>query len=132
MDKQHNIVGWFEIPVTNMERAIKFYENLFGVQLHRESIGGLDMAWFPGDMEGPGASGSLVYKPDTFKPSSEGTLVYFNSQYGDVSRELAKVKDLGGKVVTPKTLITDDIGYYAICTDTEGNRIALHSQKQLV
>jgi len=32
----------------------------------------------------------------------------------------------------PKTLITDDIGYMAICLDSEGNRIALHSQKQLV
>ena len=132
MDKQHNIVGWFEIPVSNMERAIKFYESLFGVKLTRETMGGIDMAWFPGNMEGPGASGSLVYSPQAYTPSKDGTLVYFSSQYGDVAKELSKVKDLGGKILQPKTLITDDIGYMAICLDSEGNRIALHSQKQLV
>ena len=128
MDKQHNIVGWFEIPVSNMERAIKFYESLFNVKLTRETMGGIDMAWFPGDMEGPGASGD----PQRVKPSKDGTLVYFSSQYGDVARELSKVKELGGTIIQNKTLITDDIGYMAICLDTEGNRIALHSQKQLV
>ena len=132
MDKQHNLVGWFEIPVTNMERAIKFYENLFNVKLTRETMGGVDMAWFPGNMESVGASGSLVYSPEHYKPSKDGTLIYFSSQYGDVARELSKVKELGGTIVQNKTLITEDIGYMAICTDTEGNRIALYSQKQLV
>ena len=132
MDKQQNIVGWFEIPVTNMERAIKFYETLFEIKLSRNTMGNLDMAWFPGNMEGPGAAGSLVYNPEMYKPSSEGTLVYFSSQYGDVSRELSKIEEAGGTVVMPKTLIAEDIGYMAICIDSEGNRIALHSQKQLV
>ena len=132
MDKQHNIVGWFEIPVTNMERAVKFYETLFNVKLTRETMGGLDMAWFPGNMEGPGATGSLVYDPKNYKPSQDGTLVYFSSQSGDIARELSKIKDIGGTILQPKTLITDDIGYMAICLDSEGNRIALHSQKQLV
>ena len=132
MDKQHNIVGWFEIPVTNMERAIKFYETLFGIKLTRETMGNLDMAWFPGNMEGPGASGSLVYNPELYKPSTDGTLIYFSSQYGDIARELSKIKEAGGTVIQPKTLITEDIGYMAICIDSEGNRIALHSQRQLV
>jgi predicted enzyme related to lactoylglutathione lyase len=132
MDKQHNIVGWFEIPVTNMDRAIKFYETLFNIKLTREKMGSMDMAWFPGNMESVGASGSLVYSPENYKPSKDGTLVYFSSQYGDVARELSKVKELGGTIVQNKTLITDDIGYMAICLDCEGNRIALHSQKQLV
>jgi uncharacterized protein len=132
MDKQHNIVGWFEIPVTNMERAIRFYETLFGITLKREKMGNIDMAWFPGNMESVGASGSLVYNPEMYKPSKDGTLVYFSSQYGDIARELSKIKEAGGTVIQPKTLITDDIGYMAICTDSEGNRIALHSQRQLV
>ena len=132
MDKQHNIVGWFEIPVSNMERAVKFYETLFGIKLQRETMGNIDMAWFPGNMESVGASGSLVYNPEMYKPSKDGTLIYFSSQYGDVSRELARIKEAGGSVLQPKTLITDDIGYMAICLDSEGNRIALHSQKQLV
>lgn len=51
MDKQHNIVGWFEILVSNMERVIKFYETIFGVKLQREMMGNLDMAWFPFNLE---------------------------------------------------------------------------------
>jgi predicted enzyme related to lactoylglutathione lyase len=56
-------------------------------------------------------------------------LIYFTAQSGDVSVELARAKDAGGKVLVPKTLITDDIGYMAIVEDTEGNRVALHSRK---
>ena len=26
---KNNMVGWFEVPVTNMERAIAFYEKVF-------------------------------------------------------------------------------------------------------
>jgi predicted enzyme related to lactoylglutathione lyase len=132
MDKQHNIVGWFEIPVTNMERAIKFYETLFGIKLSRNKMGSIDMAWFPGSMDGPGASGSLVYAPEMYTPSKDGCLIYFSSQAGDLSTELSRIIEAGGSVVMPKTLISDDIGYMAVCIDSEGNRIALHSQKQLV
>lgn len=132
MDKQHNIVGWFEIPVTNMERAVKFYENLFNIKLTRSKVGDVDMAWFPYTSDGPGAGGSLVYHPDMYTPSKEGCLVYFSSQSGDLSTELSRIKTAGGSVVMPKTEIGEDMGYMAVCIDSEGNRIALHSQKQLV
>ena len=56
-------------------------------------------------------------------------LIYFTSPSGDLSNELTKVESAGGKVLMPKKLITDDIGYMALCIDTEGNRIALHSRK---
>lgn len=73
---ESNPVGWFEIPVSNMERSIKFYETVFGYILERHQMGELDMAWFPfGDL--PGAMGSLVYHKEFYKPSTEGTLVYF-------------------------------------------------------
>ncbi|MGB5370046.1 MAG: VOC family protein, partial [Flavobacteriaceae bacterium] len=29
----HNMVGWFEIPVTDMQRAKKFYEKVFGIAI---------------------------------------------------------------------------------------------------
>jgi predicted enzyme related to lactoylglutathione lyase len=62
MAQNNNVVGWFEIPAVNMERAIKFYENVFGFKLTRHQIGPLDMAWFPWVEGGSGASGSLVKK----------------------------------------------------------------------
>lgn len=122
-----NVVGWFEIPVSDMERAIKFYETVLGLKLERNQMGELDMAWFP-FAEAPGAPGSLVYHKDFYKPSSDGALVYFTSYSGDLKNELEKVEPAGGKVLVPKTLIKEDIGYMAVCEDTEGNRIALHSR----
>ncbi|WP_336298543.1 MULTISPECIES: VOC family protein [Zeaxanthinibacter] len=65
---------------------------------------------------------------DWYKPSdSHGPLVYFTS--ADVQQELDRVERAGGKIVNPKTLIKEDVGYMAVFTDTEGNRIALHSRK---
>lgn len=129
MEKKHNVVGWFEIPVSNMERAISFYEKIFDFKLVRQKIGNLDMAWFPWVDDAIGASGSLVFNKELYKPSKDGVLIYFTAQSGDVSIELSRVKDAGGKVYIPKTLITDDIGYMAVIEDTEGNRVALHARK---
>jgi len=47
METKRNAVGWFEIPVSDMERAVKFYETVFGITLQRYTLGPLDMAWFP-------------------------------------------------------------------------------------
>lgn len=112
MELSNNVVGWFEIPVADMERAITFYETVLGLKLERNQMGELDMAWFP-FAKAPGAPGSLVY---------------FTSHSGDLKNELEKVEPAGGKVLVPKTLIKEDIGYMAVCEDTEGNRIALHSR----
>ena len=128
MEMKNNVVGWFEIPVANMERAIKFYETVFSFKLERHQMGPLDMAWFP-TVEGNGAMGSLVYHKEHYKPSTDGTLVYFTAHSGDLTLELAKVDAAGGKVLAPKKLIADDYGYMALIMDTEGNRIALHSRK---
>lgn len=125
---KNNVVGWFEIPVTNMEHATRFYEDVFGFKLERHQMGELDMAWFPA-VEGSGAMGSLVYHKKFYKPSMNGTLVYFTAHSGDLANELAKIESAGGKILQPKTLITDDIGYMALFIDSEGNRIALHSRK---
>ena len=129
MDQKNNVVGWFEIPVSNMNRAVKFYESVFGLNLQREKLGPLDMAWFPMLQTGIGAAGSLVHAPDFYKPSEYGTLVYFTAHSGDLNNELSRAKTAGGKVLQEKTLITEEIGYKAISLDTEGNRIALHSRK---
>lgn len=129
MNITHNVVGWFEIPVNDMERAIKFYETVFEFKLSRHQMGPADMAWFPMIEEGMGAAGSLIYFSAAYTPSKEGTLIYFTAFSGDLSVELSRVEVAGGKVLKEKTLISEEIGYMGLFLDTEGNRIAIHSRK---
>lgn len=131
MSVNKNVVGWFEIPVANMERAIKFYETVFDFKLSRNQMGPLDMAWFPmpENPDAAGCAGSLVYHKDFYKPSDAGTLVYFICPSGDLQNELSRIEDAGGKVFVEKTQISPTHGFMAIFHDTEGNRVALHSLK---
>ena len=121
-----NAVGWFEIPVTDMEREMKFYEAVVELKLTRVQMGEEDMAFFPWIEGKSGAAGSLI-QHDYYKPSTHGVLIYFASADGDI--ELARVEAAGGKIIKPKTLITKDIGYSGAFIDSEGNHIAVHSRK---
>ncbi len=121
------MVGWFEIPVTDMTRAKDFYEAVFNVSISVHDLGGLIMGWFPEATTPSAASGSLV-QHETYIPSdTHGTLVYFSCE--DLSEELSRVKKAGGEILRPKTAIGGEYGFMALLKDTEGNRIALHSQK---
>ncbi|MDP4185668.1 MAG: VOC family protein [Bacteroidota bacterium] len=128
MEQKHNVVGWFEIPVTNMGRAIRFYEEVFEFKLEQSQMGMADMAFFPWVEGSMGSPGALVYLPDLYKPSSDGTVIYFTAFSGDLNNELSRVEKAGGKILEGKKLIKEEIGYMAIILDTEGNKIALHSR----
>lgn len=129
MGQKNNVVGWFEIPTTDLQRAINFYEAVFGFKMEHHPMGDLEMAWFPSNEEGKGAAGTLIYHKEWYKPSTDGVLVYFTSPSGDLANELTKIEAAGGKVLQAKTLIAEDIGYMALFLDSEGNRIALHSRQ---
>ena len=123
----HNMVGWFEIPVTDMDRAKTFYDTVFKVEIQIQDFGGVLMGWFPFVEDKIGISGSLV-KQDSYTPSEDkGVLIYFSSV--DVNDELRRIEAAGGKIIQPKTQISPEIGYMALFIDSEGNRIALHSRK---
>ena len=126
IDMKHSMVVWFEIPVNDMDRAKAFYESVFKIKIGVQDFGGLLMGWFPFTEGGSGASGTLI-KQDSYIPSKEGTLVYFNCE--DVANELGRVEDAGGQIYQPKTQISPEHGYMAVFIDTEGNRIALHSKQ---
>lgn len=127
MDSNVNILNWFEISVTDMSRAKKFYETIFSITMEQTEMMGMQMAFFPAaDLNGK-VSGALVQGP-MHKPSMEGAVIYLNGN-PDLSIVLDKVQSAGGKVIMPKTLISDDVGNMAFFTDTEGNRVALHSNK---
>lgn len=121
----NNAITWFEIPSTDFERAIHFYEQAFGVTLQRDSYAADgQMAIFPhGEQEGVG--GAVVHMP-MLKPGADGAAIYLNAG-ADLSVPLGRVAALGGKVLVPKTLITPEIGYFAVVLDCEGNRVGLHS-----
>ncbi|SFD26016.1 hypothetical protein SAMN04487987_107208 [Algibacter pectinivorans] len=118
------MVGWFEIPVSDMDRAQVFYENVFQVKIDIQDYGEMLMGWFPFTEGAEGAAGTLV-KQDSYTPSHEGTLVYFMSD--DVQNELDRVEGAGGKILQAKTEISPEQGNMAIFEDSEGNRVALHS-----
>jgi uncharacterized protein len=125
---QENVVGWFEIPVNDMDRAIRFYESIFVKRLEKQVFGKTSMAWFPMEESSYGTGGGLVYNPEVYTPGNEGPLIYFTSPTGDITLDLDRIEQAGGKIMMEKTLISEDLGYMAVFYDTEGNRIALHSR----
>jgi predicted enzyme related to lactoylglutathione lyase len=123
-----NPVGWFEIYVTDMDRAQKFYETVLDVKLtelpNPDGTSGKMLA-FHGEYTNPGTSGALV-KDEIGEPSAKGTLIYFVCD--DCATELARVEAAGGKIITPKMDI-GDFGFCGVVADTEGNSIGLHSMQ---
>ena len=123
---KQNMVVWFEIAVSNMARAKKFYETVFEIEIQVVDFNGIVMGWFPNAGEAIGATGSLIQQ-ESYMPSKEGTLVYFASE--DVQNELDRIEAAGGKIYQEKTMISEEHGYMGVFIDTEGNRVALHSTK---
>lgn len=116
-------INWFEIPAEDFDRAKDFYATVMGVELSAMEMGPYQMAFFPA--EGTGVGGAVV-KGEGAIPGANGTLIYLNCGE-DLSPMLSRVEDAGGKVMMPKTDIGNDYGFCAIFTDTEGNRMGLHS-----
>lgn len=120
-----NMAVWFDIPVKNLDRAMKFYSKVFSVELSKMSESPKGYAMFPYSEEGAVMSGGLVEDPE--RVSENGTLLYFNGGE-DLSVPLAKVSEAGGLVLQEKTSVGEN-GFMAIFQDTEGNRLAMHSNK---
>jgi predicted enzyme related to lactoylglutathione lyase len=120
-----NSLNWFEIPVLDFKRAQRFYSDIFDFEMPSTQVMGYDMGFF--DVESGGIGGAIVYG-DGYFPSHKGSVIYLNAQ-PDLQVALDRVEKAGGHVLVPKTLINDDLGYFAFITDTEGNKVALHSMK---
>lgn len=119
-----NWVVWFEIPVKDLERAIKFYSKVMNVELHGVQEGPVKMAFFPfGDNS---VSGALVEGDENNVPGDKGPLIYLNGG-DDLAVPLKRVEAAGGKIIQDKRSI-GPYGFIAVFKDTEGNRVALHSK----
>ena len=123
----NNAISWFEIGTTDLDRAAKFYETIFGVKLTPLDLPNIKMRMFPLDNMMTGIGGAIVDSGGFHKPSSsDGPLIYLNGN-PDVQIVLDKVEAAGGKIMVPKTMISPEYGFMAVILDTEGNRIGLHS-----
>jgi predicted enzyme related to lactoylglutathione lyase len=125
MDGKVNIINWFEVSVSDMARAKKFYETIFAIEMNEMEMMGMKMAFFPMEMGNGKVSGALV-QGQYHVPSMDGAKVYFNGN-PNLDEALGKVEAAGGKVTMPKMKIGDNEGYMAWFADTEGNSVALHS-----
>ena len=119
-----NAINWFEIPAANFERAVAFYEKVFAAPLPIEnSFPRMRLAIFP--YAKPGVGGCLI-EFEQARPHPDGVRVYLNG--GDnLAPMLARAEAAGGKIIMPKTLIREDIGYIGMFCDSEGNIVGLHS-----
>ena len=117
----HQIV-WCDIPVTDLDRAVRFYSAVLGRPVTKQSVAGVDFGLLP-DADS-GVSGCLVIGKDA-RPSADGPMIYLNCD-GRMPIAVAKVELNGGKVLQPRHAIGPH-GFRAIILDSEGNRVALHA-----
>lgn len=127
MEKFINSVNWVEIPVLNFDRAKEFYSRIYEYEMFEEIMGSWRMGFLPMDPESRGVGGAIV-QGSGYVPTSLGAKVYLNGGK-DLLTVLNRIEQAGGEIITQKTKISDEIGYYAVFEDTEGNHVCLHSMK---
>lgn len=123
-DDMKNLISIVEIPTIDFSRAVGFYQAILGVSIEEADMGGVQMGVFPSDGETVNVA---LIRGDDYKPSTDGAIVYLNAG-DDLQIILDKIKPNGGKVVVPKTEISPEMGFFAMFTDTEGNKLGLHSK----
>ncbi|KKM99321.1 hypothetical protein LCGC14_1149120 [marine sediment metagenome] len=123
-DKNMNsYVSIFEIPATDISRAINFYKKILEVEIERLEFPGMEMGLFP--YQDQMVTG-VIMKGEGYEPSAKGITIYLNG--GDnLQTILDRIEGNGGKIITPKTPHADESGFFAIFHDSEGNKMGLHS-----
>ena len=124
MSAATNAINWFEIPVTEISRAKKFYETIFEIKMEDMEMPDMKYAMFPFDPMKGKVAGGLAQSPMHI-PGATGSIIYLNAN-PDLQKVLDRIEKAGGKITMPKTSIGQN-GFMAFFSDTEGNTIALHS-----
>jgi uncharacterized protein len=119
-------INWFEIPVSDFDRAKKFYETVFDFQMPENVMGPARMGFLLYDFQNGGRGGAIVHNPEFYTPSANGSLIYLNCE-PNLQLNLDRVENAGGKILEPKTNIGNNLGFWALILDSEGNRVAFHS-----
>jgi predicted enzyme related to lactoylglutathione lyase len=122
-NQKRNWSHWFEIPATDFQRAIHFYETIFQISIEQIDFGSFQMGILPHE-----ESGGAVVFGEWYKPGQQGTLIYMNAN-PDLNDVLNRIETSGGQILQPKKKISPEHGFMALFIDSEGNRMALHSSK---
>jgi predicted enzyme related to lactoylglutathione lyase len=120
--KQAASVVWFEIPADDPERARTFYSQLFGWKIN--PFPGTNDYWHidtAGHDKTP--DGALKRRKHPQEPITNYIGV------DSVTRFAAKIEKLGGKICMPKTAVPQ-MGYFAVCQDTEGNTFGIWESEE--
>lgn len=120
-----NALNWFEIPVTDMTRACRFYSSLLATELETTPSCGGQMAVLPHEN---GAVGGCLFQHEQMSPANHGTMIYLDAG-GDLAAMLGRVESAGGRIDMPITRVSDEVGDIALIIDTEGNRVGLHAPR---
>lgn len=130
IDGQTNVLTWFEIPVTDIDRAKKFYETILDIEMVKRADGNDEAVFFPFDpsviQATSGRITGVLSKTERNSPSTNSTVVYINAS-PDIQTVIDKVEKAGGKVIAPKTQIP--AGFIAMIIDSEGNKVGLHAEQ---
>lgn len=125
-NKMKNAISWFQIPVTNFDRAVKFYSTILSAEFTQAEAMGNKIAIFAHDHKN-GAVGGALYCGNSFIPGINGVVVLLHAGT-DLSVVLSKIEEAGGKILLPKTPVNNGKDFIAHFQDTEGNRVGLHSR----
>ena len=119
----NTFISLFEIPATDISRAINFYQAILDINIEKMEMPGMEMGIFPYEEQ---MVTGVIMKGEDYKPSDNGVTIYLNG--GDnLQHILDKVEKNGGKIIVPKTAHADENGYFALFLDTEGNKLGLNS-----
>lgn len=122
LNTKHNRVVWFDLPVADLDRAAAFYRAVLGVTVEKQQFEQFTFCVIEHDV---GNGGLLIREPQNV--TQAGILVYMNVD-GRIRDAVAQAKAHGGKVLQDTHAIGPH-GFRAIVLDSEGNRIALHSER---
>jgi predicted enzyme related to lactoylglutathione lyase len=117
-----NQIVWCDIPVSDLDRAVRFYSAVLGQAVLKHEFPGMSAGILP---HNDGEVGGCLFSSAEEKPADKGVMIYLNAN-GRLDDAIAAVAPNGGKVVQPKHPI-GPFGFRAIIIDSEGNRVALHS-----
>lgn len=111
-----------EIPADDVGRVQKFYSELFGWEI--KQIPGMDYWLFTVETEKVKPMGGGIMKR---QHPEQGITNYFDVPSVDAFS--SKVESLGGKVIVRKTAVPE-MGYFAVCLDTENNAFGLWEENK--
>lgn len=118
---ENNRAVWFDIPVSDLGRAQKFYESVLDIKIFRDKFNDFEFCVLDHEK---GNGGCLIPNPNEIT-GDKGIMIYMNVD-GRIQDAMSKVEP-GGGIVLESTHQIGEHGFRSVILDSEGNRIVLHS-----